>query len=134
MGKAFGATLLAGPMAGAATAAGSARGGLSAISELRAASLIAKAQGLVKLAAKYDKQVADIIEKGPGILDFLDDVFASGKQKSNAWAKKNGHENIQAATEAGVTPTPPTPTWARLLFSRVSPLLAPRARFSVRAP
>jgi len=108
MGQAFGATLMGGPMAGLATAAGSAaRGGLSAISDLRAASLIAKAQGLDKLAAKYDKRVADIIEKGPGILDFLDDVFATGKQKANAWAKKNGHENIQAATEAGVTPKPP---------------------------
>lgn len=108
MGQAFGATLMGGPMAGIATAIGSsARGGLNAISDLRAASLIAKAQGLDKLAAKYDKQVADIIEKGPGILDFLDDVFASGKQKANAWAKKNGFENIQAATEAGVTPTQP---------------------------
>ena len=105
--QAFGATLIGGPMAGLATAVGgSARGGLSAISDLRAASLIAKAQGLDKLAAKYDKQVADIIEKGPGILDFLDDVFATGKQKANAWAKKNGHENIQAAIEAGVTPKP----------------------------
>jgi len=109
--QAFGATLIGGPMAGLATAVGgSARGGLSAISDLRAASLIAKAQGLDKLAAKYDKQVADIIEKGPGILDFLDDVFATGKQKANAWAKKNGHENIQAAIEAGVTPKPPTAT------------------------
>ena len=107
MGQAFGATLIAGPMAGLATAAGSAaRGGLQAISDLRAASLIAKAQGLDKLSAKYDKQVADIIEKGPGILDFLDDFLATGKQKGNAWAKKNGFENIDKAIEAGVTPKP----------------------------
>ena len=105
----LGATMLAGPMAGLATAAGGALrgGGLQAISDLRAASLIAKAQGLDELAGKIDAQVADIIKDGPGILDFLDDIFATGKQKANAWAKKNGHENIEAATEAGVTPKSP---------------------------
>ena len=106
----LGATALFGPMAGLATAAGGALrgGGLQAISDLRAASLIAKAQGLDELAGNIDAQVADIIKDGPDILDFLDDVFASGKQKANAWAKKNGHENIEAATEAGVTPKPAT--------------------------
>jgi hypothetical protein len=108
----LGATMLAGPMAGLATAAGGALrgGGLQAISDMRAASLIAKAQGLDELAGKIDAQVADIIKDGPGILDFLDDIFATGKQKANAWAKKNGHENIQTATEAGVTPKPPVTT------------------------
>ena len=77
---------------------------------MRAASLIAKAQGLDKLAGKIDAQVADIIKDGPDILDFLDNIFASGKQKANAWAKKNGFKNIQAATEAGVTPKPPVAT------------------------
>jgi len=106
------ATMLAGPMAGLATAAGGALrgGGLQAISDLRAASLIAKAQGLDKLAGKIDTQVADIIKDGPGILDFLDDIFATGKQKGNAWAKKNGFENIDKAIEAGVTPKPPVAT------------------------
>jgi hypothetical protein len=105
----LGATMMGGPMAGIATAAGGALrgGGLQAISDLRAASLIAKAQGLDELAGRIDNQVADIIKDGPGILDFLDDIFATGKQKGNAWAKKNGFENIDAAIEAGVTPKPP---------------------------
>jgi hypothetical protein len=96
----LGATMLAGPMAGLATAAGGVLrgGGLQAISDLRAASLIAKAQGLDELASKIDGQVADIIKDGPGILDFLDDTFATGKQKANAWARKNGFDNITAAT------------------------------------
>jgi len=80
---------------------------LQAISDLRAASLIAKAQGMDKLATKIDTKVASIIKDGPKILDFLDDIFASGKQKANAWAKKNGHDNIEVATKAGVTPKPP---------------------------
>jgi hypothetical protein len=48
----LGATMMGGPMAGIATAAGGALrgGGLQAISDLRAASLIAKAQGLDELA------------------------------------------------------------------------------------
>jgi len=101
--------MIAGPMAGIATGLGGVftGGGLQAISDLRAASLIAKAQGMDKLAAKIDTQVADIIKDGPKILDFLDDIFASGKQKANAWAKKNGHDNIEVATKAGVTPKPP---------------------------
>jgi len=104
----LGATIMGGPMAGLATAAGGALrgGGLQAISDLRAASLIAKAQGLDELAGKIDAQVADIIKDGPDILDFLDDFLATGKQKGNAWAKKNGFENIDAAIEAGVTPKP----------------------------
>jgi hypothetical protein len=105
----LGATMIAGPLAGIATGLGGAfrGGGLGAISDLRAASLIAKAQGMDKLAAKIDTQVADIIKDGPKILDFLDDIFASGKQKANAWAKKNGHDNIEVATTAGVAPKPP---------------------------
>ena len=108
----LGATVLGGPMAGLATAAGGALrgGGLQAISDLRAASLIAKAQGLDDLAGRIDTQVADIIKDGPGILDFLDDIFATGKQKANAFAEKNGFENIDAAIEAGVTPKPPVTT------------------------
>jgi len=107
----LGATMLAGPMAGVATGLGGAfkGGGLEAISDLRAASLIAKAQGLDKLAGQIDTQVADIIKDGPKILDFLEGIFASGKQKANAWAKKNGHDNIEVATTAGVTTTTTTP-------------------------
>ena len=108
----LGATIMGGPMAGLATAAGGALrgGGLQAISDLRAASLIAKAQGLNELAGRIDNQVADIIKDGPGILDFLDNIFATGKQKANAFAKKNGFEDIDAAIEAGVTPKPPVTT------------------------
>jgi hypothetical protein len=40
------------------------------------------------LLVELTTQVADIIKDGPGILDFLDDIFATGKQKANAWAKK----------------------------------------------
>ena len=108
----LGATIMGGPMAGLATAAGGALrgGGLQAISDLRAASLIAKAQGLNELAGRIDNQVADIIKDGPSILDFLDNIFATGKQKANAFAKKNGFEDIDAAIEAGVTPKPPVTT------------------------
>ena len=122
----LGATVLAGPMAGLATAAGGALrgGGLQAISDMRAASLIAKAQGLDELAGKIDAQVADIIKDGPDILDFLDDVFATGKQKANAFAKKNGYSSIDdmlkvptarqaqiktAATTPKFDPTKPKP-------------------------
>ena len=103
---------MGGPGAGIAAGLSGARGGLGAISDLRAAALIAKAQGMDSLAAELDKKVAGIIEKGPGILDFLDDVFASGKQKANAWAKTKGFDNIQSAIETGVTPKAPTTTTA----------------------
>jgi hypothetical protein len=108
----LGATVMGGPMAGLMTAAGGALrgGGLQAISDMRAASLIAKAQGLDELAGKIDAQVADIIKDGPDILDFLDDIFATGKQKANAWAKTQGHSDIETAKEAGVTPKPPVAT------------------------
>ena len=106
----LGATMLAGPMAGIATGLGGAirGGGLQAISDLRAASLIAKAQGLDELATKIDGQVADIIKDGPGILDFLDNIFATGKQKANAWAKTKGFKTVEEATKTGVTPTTTT--------------------------
>ncbi len=109
--KTLGATALAGPFAGAATALGSSKEGLTKISNLRAAALIAKAQGFDDLSEKYNKQVASIIEKAPKILDYLDDVFAPGTSKANAWAKTKGFDTIEQATEAGVTPTvAPTPT------------------------
>ena len=111
-GRVIAATLMGGPGAGIAAGLSGARGGLGAISDLRAAALIAKAQGMDSLAAELDKKVAGIIEKGPGILDFLDDVFASGKQKANAWAKTKGFDNIQSAIETGVTPKAPTTTTA----------------------
>jgi hypothetical protein len=108
--KAIAAGILGGPAAGLATGLGASRGGLQNISDLNAARLIAKAQGMNDLAAELDARVKTMIEEGPGILDFLDDIFATGKQKANAWAKTQGFESIEAATKAGVTPKPPVTT------------------------
>tara|TARA_R100001510_G_scaffold10541_1_gene8090 strand:+ start:871 stop:4737 length:3867 start_codon:yes stop_codon:yes gene_type:complete len=107
-GKSIAAGLVGGAGAGVITAGLSAKPGLTAISDLNAARLIAKAQGLDELAAELDTRVKKIIDDGPGILDYLDDIFATGKSKANAWAKTKGFDNIQAAIEAGVTPTTPT--------------------------
>jgi len=109
--KAIAAGILGGPVAGLATGLGASRGSLQNISDLNAARLIAKAQGMNDLAAELDARVKTMIEEGPGILDFLDDIFATGKQKANAWAKTQGFESIEAATKAGVTPkVTPKPT------------------------
>ena len=107
-GKSIAAGLIGGAGAGVITAGLGAKPGLTAISDLNAARLIAKAQGLDELAAELDTRVKKIIEDGPGILDYLDDIFATGKSKANAWAKSKGFDNIEAAIEAGVTPTTPT--------------------------
>ena len=110
-GKSIAAGLVGGSGAGLLTAGLSAKPGLTAVSDLNAARLIAKAQGLDDLAAELETKVKNIIDTGPGILDYLDDIFATGKSKANAWAKTKGFKNIQEATKAGVTPTVvPTPT------------------------
>lgn len=71
---------------------------LKDISDLRAAQIIAEARGDTKTAEMLAGYVDERIKSSNKIVDFLDDLVASGKQKADAYAKTLGYKDMADAT------------------------------------
>jgi hypothetical protein len=64
--------------------------GLQQISDLRAAAIIARAQGMDEQAKEIDGMVSDILGKSSNAVDFLDDLVATGSQKATSALDRMG--------------------------------------------
>ena len=73
-----------GPGATALAGAGLAANSLNQISNMRASSIIARAQGLTDQADAIDKMVADFMADQPKAVSLLDDIVATGAQKAQS--------------------------------------------------
>jgi len=64
--------------------------GLQKISDLKAAAIIAKAQGMDEQAAQIDKMVNDQLKQSNDIVNFLDDLVATGTKKAESALNRMG--------------------------------------------
>lgn len=93
-----GAGILAAGLPGLAVAgAGLATKDLTDISDLRAAAIVAKARGDDALAKSINESLDDRLKSSSGVVEFLDDIVASGKGKAESYAKELGYEDLKAA-------------------------------------
>ena len=58
--------------------------GLQRISDLKAAAIIAKAQGMDEQAAQIDKMINSQLKQSNDVVNFLDDLVATGTQKAQS--------------------------------------------------
>jgi len=68
---------------------------LKDISDLNAARIIAKARGDKKMADMLEGYIEDRIKTSSGLVDMLDDLVASGKQKADAYAKRFNFDSME---------------------------------------
>jgi hypothetical protein len=85
-----GAAMLGGPAAMTAVGVAQTGMGLQQISDLRAASIIAKAQGMDEQAKEIDGMVSDILGKSSNAVNFLDDLVATGTKKATTALDRMG--------------------------------------------
>ena len=68
---------------------------LKDISDLNAARIIAKARGDDKMADMLEGYIEDRIKTSSGLVDMLDELVASGKQKADAYARRFNFDSME---------------------------------------
>ena len=68
---------------------------LQNISDLNAARIIAQARGDKKMADMLEGYIEDRIKTSSGLVDMLDELVASGKQKADAYAKRFNFDSME---------------------------------------